>query len=290
LKEGVYEYAVKFMGDSKYKSSLFKDSIVVNEMTVESTIIASNSTRAYLSGNDFEATFTDAKGNLLNNQEVLFIVNGNEYYVKTNQYGLAKLNENFAVGKFSVSILNLVTDETAIKTMTIVPRIAENKDINMDYADGSSFKVRVYGDNACVVGAGEKVTFKVDGKTYQIKTDKNGYAYLKLNLKPKTYTITSSYRGVSVSNKIVVKQILKAKNISKKKSKKVKFSAFLKSSKGKAIAGKKIIFKINGKKYTVKTNKNGKATVTIKKLKVGKYKITSTYLNDLISNTIKIKR
>ena len=47
---------------------------------------------------------------------------------------------------------------------------------------------------------------------------------------------------------------------------------------------------IKGKKYTAKTNKKGKATITLKNLKVGKYKITSTYLKCVFSNTIKIKK
>lgn len=291
LANGVHDFTVKYMGDSQYKSALVKKSVTINQTIVPGlTIDAQDSIRAYLSGCDFEATFFDNNGNPLNSKEVLFTVNGNEYYVKTNQYGVAKLSQGFGVATFTVNVFNLITGDNITKSMTIVDRISENKNINMDYNEGSSFRVRVYGDNGHAVGAGEVVSFKVEGKTYKIKTDKNGYATFKITLKPKTYAITTSYRGVSVSNKIVVKQILKAKNISKKKAKRIKFTATLKSSKGKAIVGKKITFKIKGKKYTAKTNKKGKATITLKNLKVGKYKITSTYLKCVFSNTIKIKK
>ena len=37
----------------------------------------------------------------------------------------------------------------------------------MDYASGEVFKIRVYGDNSLVVGAGEIVKFKVNGKNLQ---------------------------------------------------------------------------------------------------------------------------
>ena len=84
--------------------------------------------------------------------------------------------------------------------------------------------------------------------------------------------------------------MLTAKNISKKKAKKVKFSAKLVNSKGKAVKGKKITFKIKGKTYKVKTNKKGQATLTLKNLKVGKYKITTKYGKSTIKNTIKIKK
>ena len=94
-----------------------------------------------------------------------------------------------------------------------------------------------------------------------------------------------------MSNKLVVKQVLKAKNVSKKKAKSYKFSATLKTSKGKAIAGKKLTFKIKGKTYTAKTNKNGVATIKIKlKLKVGKYIITTKYSKTSIKNKFTIKK
>ena len=51
--------------------------------------------------------------------------------------------------------------------MTIVKRISENQNIQMDYGDGSSFKVKVYADNGNPVGAGEIVTFNVMVKHIQ---------------------------------------------------------------------------------------------------------------------------
>ncbi|MBQ7928727.1 MAG: hypothetical protein IJ287_08325 [Methanobrevibacter sp.] len=291
LTNGDYTFIITFMGDEKYKSAIAQKSVSIDvKPTASSTIKAINSTRAYLSGTDYESTFTDSYGNLLSDVEVIFIVNGNEYMAKTNQFGIAKLNEGFAPGTFEITIINPQTGENITNVMTIVERIVENKNIQMDYNDGSCYKVKVYADNGNPVCAGEVVTFKAAGITYLVKTDKDSYASLKLNLIPKTYTITAEYRGSKVSNKIVVKQIFKAKNISKKKSKKVKFSATLKSSKGKALAGKKITFKFKGKKYTAKTNKKGIATITLKNLKVGKYKITSTYIKSTIKNTIQIKK
>ncbi len=286
-----YTFIITFEGDDKYKSSIIQRIISIDvKPTVLSTIIAENSTRAYLSGTDYQSVFTDEYGNLLANTEVTFIVNGNEYCVKTNQFGIAKLNHGFAPGTFEITILNPQTGENLTRTMTIVKRITENANILMDYGDAASYSVKVHADNGNPVGAGELVTFKVNGKTYFVKTDANSYASFKIKLLPKTYTITAEYRGSKVSNKIVVKQILKAKNVSKKKSKNVKFSATLKSSKGKAIVGKKITFKFKGKKYTAKTNKKGIATITLKKVSVGKYRITSTYLKSTIKNTIQIKR
>jgi hypothetical protein len=166
-----------------------------------------------------------------------------------------------------------------------------NKDVSNYYGAKTNYKVRIYGNDAKPVGAGKVVTFKVNGKTYKIKTNKNGYATLAVKLPAKKYTVTASYNGFKVSNKITVKKVLSAKNISKKKTKTTKFKAKLVNSAGKVLKGKKITFKIDGKKYTAKTNKKGISTVTIKMtLKVGKHKIQSIYGKTKITNTITIKK
>ena len=131
---------------------------------------------------------------------------------------------------------------------------------------------------------------KIASKKYSIKTDKNGYASKNFSLTPGKYTISISCEGKSVKNKITIKKVLKAKSVSKKKSKKIKYSASLKTSKGKAIAGKKITFKVSGKTYSAKTNKKGIATVKFKNLKVGKYKVTVKYLKSVVKTTLKVRR
>lgn len=135
----------------------------------------------------------------------------------------------------------------------------------------------------------EDVQMKINGVTYDVKTTSNGYASLKINLKNNKYTVTVSYKGYKVSNKITVKPVLTAKNVSVKKGKVIKFQAKLVNSKGKALKGKKITFKFKGKTYTAITKSNGMATITIKvKLNVGSYKIYSSYGKSKATNTIKI--
>ena len=159
----------------------------------------------------------------------------------------------------------------------------------IDYKDGSKYKVLVTKDGKAV-GAGEVVKITFNGLTKNVKTDNDGYATLKLDAAPKTYTIKAAYNGVTKSTKVTIKNILKASNISKKKSKKIKFSATLKNSKGKVIVGKKITFKFKGKTYSAKTNKKGVAKISLKNLKVGKYAITSKYGACTVKNTITIKK
>ena len=120
-----------------------------------------------------------------------------------------------------------------------------NKDISVDYASGSYFSVKVVTADGRAVGAGEKVTFKVNGVTFVGVTDNNGYASLKINFKPGTYKITSTYRRVSKTNKITVKSIVVAKNLKvKKTAKKLKIKVSLKKVNGKYLKGKTLKLKL----------------------------------------------
>uniref|UniRef100_UPI0038704F19 Ig-like domain-containing protein n=1 Tax=Methanobrevibacter sp. TaxID=66852 RepID=UPI0038704F19 len=134
------------------------------------------------------------------------------------------------------------------------------------------------------------VVMKVKGKSYNVKTDAKGYATKTFDFTPGKYTITATYKGSTVKNTITIKKVLKANSATMKKAKKIKYSATLKTSKGKAISGKKITFKINGKTYSAKTNKKGIATVSFKNLKVGKYSVVVKYLKSQVKTTLKIKK
>ena len=161
----------------------------------------------------------------------------------------------------------------------------------MYYTGGNYYTVKIIGHDGKAVGSGVPVKFSIAGKNYNVKTDRNGYASLKISLKPNKYVVTVHYANYKVSNKITVKPVLTAKNISKKKGKVIKFKAKLVNGKGKPLKGKKITFKFKGKKYKVKTNKKGVATLKLKlKLKVGKYTIKTSYGKSTIKNKIKIRK
>ena len=176
----------------------------------------------------------------------------------------ALLEGNYTISA-TFSSIKYLANTSAVNVMVIhipVYKLTAN-DIVMDYKDGSKYKVLVTKDGKAV-GSGEVVKITFNGKTKYVKTDNEGYAILTLDGAPKTYTIKAEYNGITKSSKVTIKNVLKAKNISKKKVKKVKFSATLKTSKGKAIKGKKITFKLKGGTYSAKTNKKGVATIYLK--------------------------
>ena len=229
-------------------------------------------------------------------EEVIFEINGKTYSVKADSNGLAKLEINYKPGKYSittkynnVSIVNYIL----IKDFS---RFKDAHNVVMYYFDGSKFKVNVIGDDGKSVGKNQIVTIKLNKKTYKVKTNAKGYATFKIpkTLKPGSYKLTTAYNGHSIKKSVNVKQNLKSKKYSVKKSaKKLVIKATLKNGK-KALKNKKITLKIKGKKFSAKTNKKGIAKFTIKKniikkLKKGKNTVKVTYLKNTIKTTVKVK-
>lgn len=252
----------------------FKHKIAKN---IGFSISAGNMVRGYKSGLDYKAIFYDINGKALKNYNVHFKVKGKTYKVKTDSKGVAKLYIKLNVGIHKVEITNPETGDKIDYYAFILKRIVGNKPITMIYGDGSKYTVRIIGDNGKFVGYGKIVTFKLNGKSYKVKTNKNGYASLKISLPPKKYNIKAIYKEFKVSNKIKVKPI--------------KLYSKWWLSNGKPIVGKTVIFKVKGKVFAkVKTNKYGYAYANLKKpLKRGAYKVTANCGGKVASMKIRIK-
>ena len=279
-----YKMQVLFYGDGSY----FPTNATPN-LEVKSTI-SFLTPNTYLTTSKFSISITNQKGVALARSQVNVIIDGVNYWLITDYDGIVTNSLNLKTGSHTIVVNNLATGESVSKSITVVSRLMVNKNINMYFGAGSVYKVRAYGDNGKAVGAGQIVKIAVNGKSYSVKTDKYGYASFKINLNPKTYTITATYKGYKVSNKVVVKPVLTAKDISKRKVKVVKFQAKLVNSNGKALKGKIVTFKIKGKIYKVKTNAKGFAILSLKNLNVGNYKIISKYGKSSVTNTIKIRK
>lgn len=288
--DGIAQINAGDLGNSSLKVQYESRSISEN-ITVLSTIESSDVKKCVNVKTGFKPIFKDANGNPLANTEVRLIINGNDYNIVTDSNGVAVFDNKLAIANYEVILINPATGENAVANIKVVDRITGNKNIVMDYLDGTKFKVRVYDDNGNPAKAGEIVKIKANGITYKCKTDKNGYAKLNIGLIPKSYKIITTYKGVTKTNTLKVKQVLKAKNIKVSKKKSIKFSATLKWSNGKAIKNKKITFKFKGKTYTAKTNKKGVATITIKNnFKAGSYKMYVVYVKDKLVKTVKITK
>ena len=298
LSAGDHNITVSYSGDSKYAA--YSKSVTAAVAKVKPTIDVTVPANAQ-EGKVVSITITlpdDATGT------VFVDIDGNGYYTNVNGTTVLKIS-GLTGGDKNITYRytgdNKYEEASGNLSAFILfkPKLTGNKNFAMQYFDGSKYKVRAWGTDG-KVAAGEVVTITLNKKTYKVKTNKNGVASLKIpnTVKPtKKYTITAQYKTAKVSNKIGVKQILKASNKKVKKSaKKLVLSAALNKVKGKYLKGKVIKFKFNGKTYKAKTNKKGVAKVTIKKnvikkLKAGKkYTVKITYYKDTISKKVTVKK
>lgn len=203
----------------------------------------------------------------------------------SSYYGLINYSSQilFTADKDGFLDINFVNGEVNVN---IDQKIAiKSSDLTAYYSKQTSYSVKVYDFAGKVVG--KEVKFTINNKNYYATTDKNGVATLKINLKPGTYTVYTSYGGVKVKNKINVKTTLITKSVSKKVKKSGKFTVKVLDSKGKSIAKKVVKINFKGKTYKIKTNSKGIATFNIQKnLKIGIYTIKTTYGDLTNSNKI----
>jgi hypothetical protein len=135
-----------------------------------------------------------------------------------------------------------------------------------------------------------------DGTVQTVKTNAKGVAQVALKISAAgTYNYAFSFAGdddyksafaaVKVTvKKQAVKATFKKATLKVKKAKKVTFT--LKDANGKAIAGKKITIKVNGKTFSGKTNAKGVASIKVKVAKKGKVKATAKFAGDSTYNAI----
>ena len=280
-----YKVSVLFYGDNNY----FETNIDSN-IYLKPSIMLPDATN-FIAKSDYCITFLDFNGNPLTvGKANIITVDGVEYWEINDNTGKVIFNLNLKVGSHVITVKNALTGEKVSCKINVVNRIMQNTNINTYYLTNAYYKVRVYGANGNIAKAGEIVKITINKKTYSVKVGSNGYASFKISLNPGTYTITASYGGYKVSNKVVVKPLLITKNLSVKKAKLVKYNVKLINNKGKALKGKIITFKFKGRTYYAKTNANGIATLKMNNLNAGIYKIISKYGKSSCTNTINIKK
>ena len=199
-------------------------------------------------------------------------VNGKDYPVTVeNGTGSATIDQ-LPAGTYPVKVTSNVENyETVTKEAKLTVNPAKTE------SDTVTLKVTLKDSDGKVL-ANKKVTFTYNGKTYTAKTNSKGVATISVKKTDKT-----------TSGVIDLKKV-NGKAVKSSKISKFKYSAKFKTKKGKLIVGKKAVFKFNGKKYTAKTNKKGIATVTLKNVKAGTYKIVAKCSGVKHKATIKIKK
>ena len=177
-----------------------------NRITIVSSVNANDMIRGYNSGIDFMAQFLDADAKPLINQKAAFIINNIQYEVNTDSNGYGVLNKQLDVDDYEVTIVNKVTGERLVKSLSIVGRIVENNDVIRIYGEESYYTLRIVGDDGNFVSANEVVNININNVDYQIRTNANGYASFRIDENIGYYGIFAEYKGYGVYNNVYVLQ------------------------------------------------------------------------------------
>ena len=247
------------------------------------TIKMNGVTKRYNGAIQYQAIFYDIYGNPLKNTKVLFELDDyNDYEPTTDSNGVALLNILIDNGNHKISAYNPSSYNISHDYIKVFDVITGGRNISMHYDDGSTYKVRVFDNNGNPLKANEKVTFTVGNKKTTVKTDKKGYATLKLNYKSGLYTVTAKYKDFIIANIVYIKPVLKSLTSfkSKRVTPAIKFKVkYL----GKNKKNKKIKIKFNKKTYSAKTNKKGIAAFNLKTpKKVGLYPLKVVYKKEVL--------
>ena len=273
-----------------------------------STTIKSNDTNI-VKGKDFSVQLTDSNSTPIINQTVKFNLNDEVSEAKTDENGVAKLKIKLNPGTYTVEYsfsgegyANCSNSTSIFVISTSTSKLnASNYVAYIGLANKYSVTLKV-GDTPLV---NRTVTFQIDGKKYVKKTNKYGRVSINIKKPVGTYKMTISYDGednikkCSTTVKITVKKGIPTKinRISSKIFKQNKagyFKVQILDKRGNPVPSNTVIFKINGKKYTKKTDADGYVKIKIK-LTAGTYKLkiaskkTSVYNYKYKSFTIKVK-
>ena len=255
-------------------------------VTVQSTIDSSDIVKIFRNGTQYNAIFTDANGTPLPNIKVSFNLHGIIYNRTTDKNGAAKLNINLDAGDYIITAFNSATGEMKSNTIKVISLI-ESVDLTKYYRNSSQFVVRIHSADGGYVGAGEEVSFNINGVIYTRLTNATGHAKLNINLHQGNYTITTYYKDCGRGNTIEVLPILSADDLVMKYMDGSQFKAKLVDGKGNPYPKQTVTININGVFYNRVTDSDGQAKLNIR-LMAGQYIITSGYNGCNISNKITI--
>lgn len=142
-----------------------------------------------------------ANNTKLASKQVNVTINKVLYEKTTDKNGQVTLNVDLKKGSYTASFSYAGDENTTacngtskitVKSPTKTSLKLVDKDINYRQGLKNAFIVRLLDANGKAI-KNQNVTFKVNGKTYSAKTDKNGYAEVYLNLKKGTYTVKYSF-------------------------------------------------------------------------------------------------
>ena len=234
----------------------------------------------YKDGSKFTATLKDKNKKAIPKAKIKIIIGGKSYNKVTDSKGKCLINLNLNSGTYTVLTSFAGTNKynsQSLKSTVTVKSTIKCSDFSKYYKNTASYYSTFYTQKGKLL-KNTPIKFKLNSKTYSVKTNAKGIGKLAVDLKPGKYSISSvnTNTSESVSKTITIKSLIVSSNLALKEGESGKFNVKILNSYGKVSPNKKVKITVNGKSYTKTTNKNGIASLDIK-LNFGKYDIITEY-------------
>lgn len=178
------------------------------------------------------------------------------------------------------------SDNITVDDANTTALIKETPKITIDSSNvytGKSIEISLKDSNDTFI-SNQNLTTNINKVNKVINTNDDGVASLNLNLKPNTYVLKVMFAGNDIYNPVTatfnVKVLKLSTTINPVNTTVLKNKYFyvdLKDNYGKALTGKTVSFKVDGKTYRATTNGNGRAGVKITLNPDGKYSIKVSF-------------
>lgn len=155
------------------KKRLFLICITIKFHVKTVLLDAYDMTRGFNSGNEYQIKLMDDKGNGISNKLVKFTVGQNEYYAMADGDGMAMLKVGLNVGTYKVGISTPLTNQSNAKTLKIVKRVQNTRNMNVYYNSNKKYTAKIIGDDGKAETASKSVSVYINSKKYTYKTDEN---------------------------------------------------------------------------------------------------------------------
>ena len=235
----------------------------------------------------YYVTLTDEEGYGIANRTIIITINKKASEYVTENDGSITLKLNPIVGEYDITAQ--YRNKTTKNKIIILEDAFLSVNNTKAYENVDFTHIAKLTDHNGKAIKNAEITFKINGKTYTNKTNKDGLAILTLNLKEGNYTITSTYKSVTKTSEIIIidDSHLVGNDVKAYSGTDFTYKVKLTDHLGKGIANAEITFKINGKTYTNRTDITGQTTL-IFNLETGNYTITANYKNRTITNNFEI--
>ena len=288
-----YKIKITYNGNNKFKSISKTNKITVKYSSKKVKLSTPNVSIPPKTSTLYKISLNDENSKGISKQKVVVKINGKKYIKTTNSKGqiniklkFSKLKSYKVSASYSGNKIYKKASSKGIIKVTKTATVISAPDVSMFPNEAKSFSITLKTNTGKALSK-QKLTVKVDGKTYSKTTNNNGQVILNFNFgNENKYSVDIIYKGTSIYKsskttsyvnveKITTSILSYDRTYSKNLDK--NFSVILKDASGNLLSDENILFNYNNKSIMKTTDNNGEAGFNLDINSSGAYNIEVKY-------------